>query len=86
MTLACLYLAVVVMFPPVPPHIVSPVERYEVVECTRKSNMSTMPYASSEASECELEARRIVKDLQYIGILPGAWETISIKFACTNEV
>lgn len=85
MTLACLYLYVSVMFPPVGklPH--PPFERYTVIECTRDSNMSEDLYGDSGYSECEVDARQTIKKLQFAGVLPGSSEVIHVIYKCDNE-
>lgn len=85
MTLACLYLYITVIFPPVGKLPPPPREHYTVIECRRDSNMSMNEYGSSGVSECEIGARQLVRVLQHGGVLPGAGENIYVSFECNNE-
>lgn len=84
MTLACLALSVLVYFPGVPSGPKPSLERFEVRECVQNAIMSDVSRGAWD-SQCEQEANRVIKVLQYAGVLPGAHEVISYKATCDTE-
>ncbi len=86
MIFSCLVLIVTVMFPGVPYGSVVMEEKHYVRECVINADFSNTPNMGEYLSPCEMEAHRLIKGMQFAGILPGAKEIISYSATCDTGI